>query len=469
MSFVFYDTETTGTHTHFDQILQFAAIKTDAELNPIDQFEIRCRLMPHVIPAPGAMRVTGVTAAQLVDPSLPSHYEMMCQVNAKCRAWSPGVFLGYNSIRFDEELLRQAFYKTLHPLFLTNTERNVRSDVMRMVQAASIFGPAALIIPEAEDGKLVFKLDQLAPANGFAHEDAHDAMGDVLATIHMCRLLMERAPEVWSGFMRFSQKAAAADFMDTETVFSFSDVYFGTGYSWLVTSIGTNPDNSSEYFLYDLSVHPESVMELGPDELLRRLAKKPKLIRRAASNKSPMLATTDAAPAIAAATKLGVEELERRAGMLRADPAFCQRLVEAVHASIEAYEDSPHVEDKIYDGFFPDGDKILLDAFHRSPWDKRLAIVDQLADPRLRQLGHELIHVERPDLLAEADRLDHDLKRAHRVLGTDPDGPWLILPKAIQDLEEMLTASEAGQKAHLQEHRVHLKSCLDRAHAVVHG
>jgi len=32
MPFIFYDTETTGTPTSFDQILQFAAIKTDDAL-----------------------------------------------------------------------------------------------------------------------------------------------------------------------------------------------------------------------------------------------------------------------------------------------------------------------------------------------------------------------------------------------------------------------------------------------------
>ena len=32
MSFVFYDTETTGTNTTFDQILQFGAVKTDHDL-----------------------------------------------------------------------------------------------------------------------------------------------------------------------------------------------------------------------------------------------------------------------------------------------------------------------------------------------------------------------------------------------------------------------------------------------------
>ncbi len=37
MPYVFYDTETTGTETAFDQILQFAAIKTDDDLNELDR------------------------------------------------------------------------------------------------------------------------------------------------------------------------------------------------------------------------------------------------------------------------------------------------------------------------------------------------------------------------------------------------------------------------------------------------
>ena len=44
MAFIFYDTETTGKDTSFDQILQFAAIKSDDELNVIDTFDVRCRL-----------------------------------------------------------------------------------------------------------------------------------------------------------------------------------------------------------------------------------------------------------------------------------------------------------------------------------------------------------------------------------------------------------------------------------------
>jgi exodeoxyribonuclease-1 len=196
MSFVFYDTETTGLETAFDQILQFAAIRTDADLRETDRFQLRCRLQDHVVPSPGAMRVTGVSMAELIDPALSSHYEMVQQVNEKLRSWSPALFVGYNSMKFDEHLLRQAFYKTLHPVYLTNTNGNSRADAMHMVQAASCFRPDAVVIPVGEKGKSVFKLDQVAPANGFDHADAHDALADVEATIFLCRLIAERAPDI---------------------------------------------------------------------------------------------------------------------------------------------------------------------------------------------------------------------------------------------------------------------------------
>ena len=59
MSFVFYDTETTGTNTAFDQILQFGAVKTNHELSELDRFEIRCRscLTSCRRPAPCVLRV----------------------------------------------------------------------------------------------------------------------------------------------------------------------------------------------------------------------------------------------------------------------------------------------------------------------------------------------------------------------------------------------------------------------------
>ena len=209
MTFVLYDTETTGSNPDWDQILQFAAIQTDDDLNPLDRFEIRCRLQPHIVPAPGAMVVTGVTVAQLTDPSVPSHYDMVRAIRAKLLSWSPAVFVGYNSLEFDEFLLRQALYQTLHPIYLTVTGGNSRADVMQMALAVEQFYPSLLKFPQREDGNPSFKLDQLAPANGFAHVHAHDALADVEATIFIAKLIREKARDFWNHLIAMGSKAGA--------------------------------------------------------------------------------------------------------------------------------------------------------------------------------------------------------------------------------------------------------------------
>jgi exodeoxyribonuclease I len=54
-TYLFYDLETTGLNRAFDQVLQFAAIRTDMSFNEIDRHEIRIKLRPDVIISPYAI------------------------------------------------------------------------------------------------------------------------------------------------------------------------------------------------------------------------------------------------------------------------------------------------------------------------------------------------------------------------------------------------------------------------------
>lgn len=467
MGFVFYDTETTGTDAAFDQILQFAAIHTDFQLNELDHFEIRCRLLPHIVPAPGAMRVTKVEAARLFDPSLHSHYDMTCRIRDQLLAWSPALFIGYNSLQFDEHLLRQAFYKSLHPPYLTNTNGNSRSDAMRIVQAASLFAPDALAFPTGDDGQLVFKLDRVAPLNGFAHDHAHDAIADVEATIFLCRLLMDRAPELWSAFMRFSQKAAVCDHILAEPIFCLSDFYFGGPYSWLVTVLGSDPDNTSEFYVYNLAIEPENLADLPEDELVCRLDTSPKPVRRLKSNACPIIMPLENAPAIATAAQLGIDELTRRAEFLRDNQEFRGRLIGAFQAAKEEPTPSPHLERQLYDGFFPNEDEALAQRFHVVPWEERPAIVAAFKDRRLKKIGQRLIYLERPDLLLHDERAQYDRAIAMRIAKDHAEVPWLTLPRALADLDDLLAEADPIDVVLLRGHRAHLADRLARASQAV--
>jgi exodeoxyribonuclease I len=463
MSLVFYDTETTGTEPFFDQILQFAAIQTDAELKELNRFEIRCRLLPHVVPAPEAMSVTGVKVSQLTDSAFPSHYEMVCAISGKLLSWSPALFLGWNSIRFDEGLVRQALYKTLHNPYLTNSGGNSRSDVMRIVQACSIYSPDALSFPTGMDGHKVFKLDQIAPANGFKHEEAHDAMGDVQATIHICRLLVEKAPRIWSSFMRYSKKASVIDYINEEPIFCISEFYGGRPYSFIATAIGENTDNGAESYVYDLSVDPQSVLHLTKVELAIRVAQSPKLVRKLKSNAAPMLFPADDAPDICRGRELGLEELVRRAEILKANAELRECLISAVESQKEKYPPSPHVEKQIYDGFIAEPDEKLMAQFHDTEWPKRVAIVEKFQDSRLKVIGRQLIYLERPDLLDEVTRREHDLAAARRLLGQGEEISWLTLPKALEQVEGMLENASGMELKLLREHRQYLRALHKQA------
>ena len=467
MSLIFYDTETTGTETFFDQILQFAAIKTDNEFNELERFEIRCRLLPYNVAAPGAMRVTGVTVAQLTDPALPSHYEMMCAIRAKLMEWSPATFMGYNSLQFDEVLMRQAFYKTLHLPYLTNSDGNSRSDVMRAVQACSLFAPGLLNVPVNEKGDPVFKLDHLAPANGFDHANAHDALADVEATIFMCKLLSEQAPDVWSAFMRFSTKASVIDYINEERVFCLSDHYFNRPFAWLVTIIGQNPDITNEWFAYDLSVDPDSFLGLSDTQIQARLKRSPKVVRKLKANGVPVIFPAEEAPSICKAVELGGEFVSQRAERLANDPDLKGRLVAAMLATKEEFPSSGHVEEKIYDGFF-DADAEMMAAFHVAPWEERLAVVGQFTDARLREIGARLVHCERPDLFDANACREHEQFVAGRLLAEQDGLRWMTLPKAIAEADKLLAEAVSPSEIQLlTEHREHLLHRLGEVRRLV--
>jgi exodeoxyribonuclease-1 len=457
MGLVFYDTETTGTEPAFDQVLQFAAIHTNSELEVIERFNIRCRLLPHIVPSPGAMRITRTPCTDLEREDLPSHYAMVQEIYKKLASWSPATFIGYNSISFDEHVLRQAFYQTLHPPYLTSTPGCARCDVMRLVQAASLISPTALVIPRGEDGELQFKLEGVARANGFAHVNAHDALADVEATIHLARLLKERTPNLWSDAMRFSAKAAAAYFISEEPVFCASQFYFGKPYAWTLTMIGSSPENAGDLFVFDLSNDPEELAQLEEEDLVDRLAAYPKPVRTIKTNAAPCLLLPDDGQAFTAAADLSAEEVERRVEWIAANDAFRERLVAAYVATKPVREPSPHVERQLYDSFVSDADWELAWQFHAASWEDRIGILSQISDRRLRLLGKRLLFTERPDLFDDKARAAYARGMARRLMGSEGDVPWLTLPRAIEELDEILSEAGALGAEHLVDHRAWLE------------
>ena len=448
MPYVFYDTETTGTATAFDQILQFAAIRTDDDLNELECFNIRCRLLPHIIPSPIALRVTHVTPAMLTDSALPSHYAMIRQIRNRLLAWSPATFIGFNSMSFDENLLRQALFQTLHPAYLTNTNGNARSDALRVAHAVSVYTPDALVIPTDEHGREVFRLDRLALANGYHHDDAHEAMADVVATMYMASLIRNRAPDIWKAMDRATTKNAVKDYVATESLFSLTESYFGRIYSWLVTPCGQNPKDAGQLAVFDLSFDPDDYRSLSAEDLVSVLNASPKVIRSIRANRQPIMMPADAAPASTKALQIPSDERRRRVEIIQGDPEFQGRVGQAQALRLADTDPPAHVEQRIYDGFPNAADEARMKQFHQVDWDDRSALAAQIEDPRLGEFARRLIYFERPEMLSQAQSAELSAWMANRVLTEDESVPWMTVRKALRETDALLQDAR-GEEAHL--------------------
>ncbi|MEL7803206.1 exonuclease domain-containing protein [Sulfitobacter pontiacus] len=431
--FVFYDFETTGTSPSFDQPIQFAAILTDYDFNQVERVDIRCRLSPHILPAPWAMAVTGVTPEQLIDLNLPSWFDCSDQIRGLIKRWAPATWTGYNSIAFDEEFLRQPFYQNLHPnIYQTQFDHNDRLDLMKVIYAVWDRAPDILEWPRDENDRISFKLDRLAPASGFTAHNAHDALGDVEATIYMASLIRDRAPAVWAQCLRNQDKNEVSDTLNSGQPLLLIE-RFGAAppLSYLGVYAGTNPQNRNAMGFLDLEAsNVAELVDADDVTLAKAVSGSPKLIRTVSINKVPNIFTIlIPKPVDVAAAKLvgSRSDFQKRVGQALAD-RFADR------------KEPDHVEKQIYGGFYSAADKHILEEFEAADWRRRAELVAKLEDARLRQLGRRLIYWNAPELVSESYAAGAQAAIWDRWMSNEPDAPWMTKAKVEKQLDEVAIA-----------------------------
>ncbi|SCY12637.1 exodeoxyribonuclease I [Desulfoluna spongiiphila] len=184
-SYLFYDLETSGLNKSFDQILQFAAIRTDMHLNELERYNIVVSLRPDVVPSPMA----SVTHRIGIEKSMEGicEYEAVRHIHALMNREGT-ISLGYNTLGFDDEFLRFAFHRNLLPPYTHQWANGCsRMDLLPMAVLYHLYKPEVLTWPLREDGQTTLKLEKLSEANALAEGQAHDAMVDVEATLALAK------------------------------------------------------------------------------------------------------------------------------------------------------------------------------------------------------------------------------------------------------------------------------------------
>jgi exodeoxyribonuclease-1 len=385
-SFLWHDYETFGANPMSDRPAQFAAQRTDADLNPLGEpVTWYCAPANDVLPHPMACLITGITPQQARARGL-CETEFAQRVNAEMMQ-AGTCSAGYNSIRFDDVITRNLLYRNLRdPYEREYRNGNSRWDLIDLARMCYALRPDGVEWPLHEPGKPSFRLEDLSAANDIRHEGAHDALADVRATIDFARRIRAAQPRLfrWALDLR-DQKGVAGllDIVEPKPLLHTSARIAATrGCTTLVLPLAVLPDRPKSVVVFDLAADPAPLLHEPVDILRDRVFTAAEDLPEDVERLPLKLIHSNHVPMVAPlATLKGVDT--RR---IRLDPEQCLQhartllgALDTVRAKVtEVYarstatpEDRSDPDLMLYSGgFFSPGDRHLMNKILAVPPDK---------------------------------------------------------------------------------------------------
>lgn len=437
--------------------MQFAGVRTDAELNIIgDPLVIFCRPANDFLPHPQACLVTGITPQQALAQGLPER-EFIARIHRELAV--PGTCgVGYNSLRFDDEITRHTLYRNFYDPYAREWQNgNSRWDIIDMVRTACALRPAGIEWPTREDGLPSFRLGDLTRANGISHTAAHDALSDVHATIALAQLIKDQQPRLYDYVVKHRDKhsvLAQLDIAGMKPVLHVSGM-FGAGRHniALVVPLAEHPVNRNEIICFDLSADPQPLFDLPVEQLQELLYTRtedlpegtPRLALKSVHiNRCPILLTPKMAdPATASRLGISGEHSRKHLDALRSyrerNGAGFTTKVQAIYGVRRL--DAPTDPDwMLYSGgFFSAQDKRVMAQLHAQTPDELAAGSFIFEDRRLPEMLFRYRARNYPDSLSPEEHAVWEEFRYQRL--TEPESGTGYCMEEFQAEIEALMAS----------------------------
>lgn len=461
-TYLWHDYETFGADPRRDRPAQFAAIRTDADFNevgePVDWF---CRPADDFLPHPQACLITGITPQQALRRGLPEadfagRIESLMSEAGTC-------VVGYNSLRFDDEVSRHLFYRNLLDPYAREWQNgNSRWDLIDVVRAFHALRPEGIEWPTRDDGAPSFKLEHLTAANGIAHEGAHDALADVRATIALARLLKSANARLYDYLLGLRRKREVAKLLDVpgkKPVVHISRRYPASRCcSALVVPLAEHPTNANGVIVYDLSVDPAPLFDLDAARIRERvfvsnddLAEGEERIplKVIHINKCPVLFPAAALKDVAGPTKGEYGEIVARMGLdLPACRAHFKRLEnhpEVAARVAEVFAEPPPEAPRDPDlmlyagGFFSPADRQQMQRVRETKPEDLANARFAFQDPRLEEMLFRYRARSYPETLEDEALAQWDAFRWRRI--NDSELSSLTLKDFAREIERLNEAA----------------------------
>tara|TARA_Y100000590_G_scaffold459207_1_gene615704 strand:- start:9 stop:1427 length:1419 start_codon:yes stop_codon:yes gene_type:complete len=436
---VFYDFETCSSNVSYGQIIQAAAVLVNDNLQELDRYEGRCKLSPGIVPEAMALLVNKTTPKMLKETNL-SHYQMIRQMIDKFKEWKNSIFIGWNNINFDQEFLRRTLFKNLEYPYITNTNGNENGDLFSLARACHLYYPDCIKTPISDKNNPVFKLEKLAPINDIKHDEAHSAMGDVLATIEIAKLLRKKAPNVWKASLMTTNKDKTFKLIKEEKLFCTDFFYYGKSIPFVLTFVCQHPQWGYP-MCFDLKVDPAYYFNLSVKELKKELEKKPRVIRTIKHKKHPIIMNPSYGMNFESYKQLGVKKLNERAKLIRENKEFAKKVATILDEDARERQELDsqldiYPEESIYIKFASDHDSKIMPEFHKADWKEKYSVIQRFKDDRMQYFGKRILYEESPQSLPKEEYDIVHKEISSRILSSNQE-KWNTIPRTYSEIDTL--------------------------------
>ncbi len=449
MTFYFYDLETSGINPRAQRIMQFAGQRTDENFNPIGESQNwLVKLTDEILPDPDAVLITGITPQKSLEEGyteaefIKLFYEEVLQPDT--------ILMGFNTIRFDDEFMRATLWRNFYdPYEWQYQDGRTRWDLLDVVRMVRALRPGGIEWPfeparkwgETEHGKQLREADTATPemvptnrlelltkVNGLDHENAHDALNDVLATISVAKLLREKQPKIFDYLLGVREKKKATAFIDLDDPKPF--IYCSGRYSakWQKTTavFPIAQSQNGAVLVYDLRQDPLEVAKLSDEEIIETVFSRNKTteilaVKKLRLNCCPAVAPLGVLDAAAQERiELSVETIEENYNKFRSIAGLGERLSQLYEKSDterkSKYKAETDADFQIYDGFVGDADKTKMRAVRAASENELADLNLEFVDERLIQLLPRYKARNFPRSLTASEREAWDNYRNERII-----------------------------------------------------
>ncbi len=456
-TFLWHDYETFGVQPRSARPAQFAAIRTDAELNEIGEpIMLYCQPAPDFLPDPQSCLITGITPQLCLQRGIPEH-EFAAGIEQAFAA-SGTIGVGYNTIRFDDEITRFMFWRNLIDPYAREWQNDCgRWDILDMVRTAYALRPDGIKWPRHEDGRASFKLEHLSRENGLAHESAHDALSDVRATIALARLIRSRQPKLFEFCLALHKKDRVNEEIGLPQrrplLHVTGMVPAERGCIALVWPLAIHPTNKNEVIVWDLAQDPALLDGLSADEIRLRMFSKTEALPEGVTRLPIKTIHVNKSPIVINNLKILSAEMAKRwqidldVARRHADGAATRQLPTALWQQVfQRAPDGPvDVDEDLYGGFVGNNDRRLLTQLRAMTPARMSAALPHFDDGRLEELVFRYRARNFPQTLSDIEAERWDQHRAARLF--DGSGGARTVDQLFEEIDRLSeSAGERGEE-----------------------